>query len=307
MATPAGDRMTPALARKIARVAADAPPRKLRRLHGGLSNEVFRFDANGRGLVLRMHKDPARLDCYLREEWAMQRAREAGVPVPAVHHVGSESGWTYSLQDEVIGVPGTHWADRAGVLRRLGECAARIHEVHLRGWGSGFARSAAERPAMARWRDFLDGEIHADGRIALLERHGVFDKAAMRRLRGRVAELRAWHGRPVLQHGDLRMKNAIVSLRDGSLMVLLDWDNAIAGPPFWDLAIALHDVGPDHKEAFLEGYGMTPGRFLKMAPSLRTLNVLNYAWALGEALRQKRRADAAWLKARLRGVFDIGH
>ena len=121
-----------------------------------------------------------------------------------------------------------------------------------------------------------------------------------------LREMRAWRRAPSLNHGDLRLKNVIVSPEDGRVLALLDWEDCVsAPPPFWDLAIALHDLGPDEKEALLEGYGYTPRRFEQVARVLRVLNLLNYAWVLHEAQAAGDRQRVAWLRARSRGAFDV--
>jgi hygromycin-B 4-O-kinase len=78
----------------------------------------------------------------------------------------------------------------------------------------------------------------------------------------------------VLHHGDLRLKNLITGPESGRVAGLLDWENALSSPPpYWDLSIALHDLGIDEKEAFLIGFGMTPRRFAGAARFMRLLNV----------------------------------
>jgi hygromycin-B 4-O-kinase len=108
----------------------------------------------------------------------------------------------------------------------------------------------------------------------------------------------------VLQHGDLRLKNVVTDEDGEHIAALIDWETCLSAPgPYWDLSLALHDLGVDEKEVFLDGYGMTPAEFTKGARFVRALNLLNYAWAIGEAKRDRRRV--AWLKARLKGTFDI--
>lgn len=111
---------------------------------------------------------------------------------------------------------------------------------------------------------------------------------------------------PVLHHGDLRLKNAIVAPEDGVLQALIDWEDCLSAPaPYWDLSIALHDLGPDEREAFLDGYGMSPAGFERAASCVRALNLLNYAAALERALQAGERERVAWMRTRLRGAFDM--
>ena len=165
--------------------------------------------------------------------------------------------------------------------------AVAVDRVH-------FAEPSVER-IVERWQK----------NSALTRERGI-RRPARRQLDISLQEMRGWRRRPVLQHGDLRLKNVMVSPEDGRIVALLDWEDCLSAPaPFWDLAIALHDLGPDEKEAFLEGYRLTPGRFERMAPVLRVLNLLNYAWVIGQASGNGQRRQVAWLKARLRGAFDV--
>ena len=118
--------------------------------------------------------------------------------------------------------------------------------------------------------------------------------------------MRGWRRRPVLHHGDLRLKNVIVDPGTGRIRALLDWEDCLSGPrPYWDLAIALHDLGVDEKELFLQAYGLSAAQAVHVAPVLRALNFINYAWMLQTAEQLRERARVAWLKARLLGVFDV--
>lgn len=281
-------------------------PGRLKVLGGGLNNEVFRVETKGRAHVVRLHSDPQKLADYRKEDWAMDQARAAGVPTPRVVEVGFESGRPFMILEEAAGIPATHWSDSAGVLRELGKYAARIHGVRSEGFGRAIGNAAPGQHLWPHWAEFLDKELHVDQRLRLLEGLHVLPDAAWRALQDTLGQMRAWRRRPVLQHGDLRLKNVIVSPGDGHIVALLDWENCLsAPPPYWDLAIALHDLGPDGKEAFLEGYGLSPERFERLAPVVRVLNLLNYAWAIEQAQEARQRKRVAWLKARLRGVFDV--
>ncbi|AEG93723.1 phosphotransferase family protein [Ramlibacter tataouinensis] len=282
-------------------------PRGLQALGGGLNNHVYQLQAGGQPLVVRLHQDPGKLAVYRKEAWAMGQARKAGVPTPQVLEVGEEGGHPYMLQRLVEGIPGTQWADGNAVLRQMGELAARLHQVATQGFGPAVGGSAVPgQRSWPHWADFLDHELRVGERLGMLDRVNALPTPARQALTATLAQMRRWSRRPVLQHGDLRLKNVIVSPRDGRIVALIDWEDCLsAPPPHWELAIALHDLGPDGKEVFLEGYGLSAARFARIAPQLRALNVLNYAWAIHLALQDGQRRRAEWMKARLRGVFDV--
>ena len=295
------------LAARIVRRHLGERPRRLQALGGGLNNEVYRAELKGQEhVVVRLHSDPDKLADYRKEDWAMDQARAAGVPTPRVLEIGLERDRPFMILEEARGILATHWSDSAAVLRELGQYAARIHRIRSQGFGRAVGSTGPGRQLWPRWAEFLDKELHVDERLQLLESLHVLPDAGWQALHATLEQMRSWKRRPVLQHGDLRLKNVIVSPENGRIVALLDWDNCLsAPPPFWDLAIALHDLGPDDKEAFLEGYGLSPPRFERLAPVMRVLNLLNYAWAIQQAIEAGQRKRVAWLKARLRGVFDM--
>jgi Ser/Thr protein kinase RdoA (MazF antagonist) len=295
-----------AIAATVVRRHLGLRARRLQPLTGGLNNHIFRLEANGRSLVVRMHDAAGQLAVYRREAWAMAQARRAGVPTPQVLEVGREGERPFMILEEAPGIPGTHWSDTVAVLRQLGKLAARLHQVRTEGFGRALGRRGQGERGWPRWSDFLEHELQIEERLRLLDEVNALPRPARETLDTTLARMRRWSRHPVLHHGDLRLKNVIVSPEDGSVVALIDWEDCLSAPaPHWDLAIALHDVGPDEKEAFLQGYGLSPARFARIAPDLRALNVLNYAWAIRQALDDGQRQRAAWLKARLRGVFDL--
>lgn len=289
----------------VRRVLGETPGR-MEPLTGGLNNAMLRVHLGELRLVVRLHGDTAKLHDYEKERWAMQQAAAAGVPVPSVLALGTEAGGPYMLVQEIEGVPGYHARDRFQVLAELGACAARLHGIRTQGFGPGFCNDGSCSFQHLSWSDYLDAGLGAPQRLELLRRSGMLEAAAVRELAQALEDMRGWRKPPALQHGDLRLKNVIVDADSNRLAALLDWDTCLSAPaPYWDLSIALHDLGPDGKEALLDGYGITPTRFARMARWLRALNALNYAWALQCARTQGRRREAAWLKARLQGAFDV--
>ena len=61
---------------------------------GGLTNLVFQCRVGKAGFIVRMHRDAAKIEDHLKEQWAMGQARAAGVPTPRVLEVGqAPAGW----------------------------------------------------------------------------------------------------------------------------------------------------------------------------------------------------------------------
>jgi hygromycin-B 4-O-kinase len=282
-------------------------PKRLKAQGGGLTNRVYEFSAAGKAYIVRMHADPTKLGAYLKEQWATRHAREAGVPVPAVLEVSNEAApHPYMICEKATGILACVHSQRRHILHELGGFTRAIHSVRTHGFGEVFDWSHNTLSRCARWADYLDEGFEVEQRLAVLEKQRVLDRAAMKTLRSRLAEMRRWKKPPVLQHGDMRLKNALVDPETGHVTALLDWENCLSAPsPYWDLAIALHDLGIDEKQEFADGYGLKPATLAELMPFLRALNLLHYAVSLEQKASQHDRAALAWERARLQGVFDL--
>lgn len=282
------------------------PPGPMRPLGGGLTNFVFEAEHPGGALVVRLSANPAKVKEYLKEQWAMARAREQGVPVPEVLEVGTEPiPFPYMVSRKVAGTEGTQHPDRFRVLHELGRCAKLIHGVPTNGFGHTFDWSENRLSRKDTWADYLGREFRGEQRLDLLERHRMLLPEALQHLRATLREIEGWEPRPVLNHGDLRLKNVIAG-PDGEVLALLDWEFCTSNAaPYWDLSLALHDLSVDAKEQFLAGYGMTPREVLDAAPALRTFNVLNYAAVVGRAAEEDDQPELERLRMRLQGGLDL--
>lgn len=281
-------------------------PRRVERLHGGLANHVFQAKVGAEEVVVRIAPDAAKMQTFLKEQWAVRTARANHVPAPEVLEVGNTAiAYPYMILLKAPGVEGMRWPDREGLARQMGALAAKVNSVPTSGFGPVFEWSHNQLSQHQTWRDYLDEEIQISRRIDVLGRQRMLAPEYLKRLEKRAKELRAWKGRPHLTHGDLRFKNVILDPR-GKVKAVLDWEHCSSNlAPHWELSISLHDLSLDEKEAFLEGYGIKPKEYAKMAPWVNALNVLNYAFVIEEALKKNQREHLEYLRVRLRGAFDF--
>jgi hygromycin-B 4-O-kinase len=283
-----------------------AQPAKIVPLTGGLTNIVFEACLPGAAFVVRLGAGPGKLADFLKEQWAMSRAAEQGVPVPEVLEVGTEPiGVPYMVSWKVAGTSGTHHPERFRVLHEMGRLARRVHRVRTEGFGHTFDWSNNQLSRKLTWDDYLTREFHCRQRLDVLERHGMLTQHASAVLEATLSEVERWSPEATLNHGDLRLKNVIAD-EDGAVVALIDWDECTGNAaPSWDLAIALHDLSVDAKEEFLAGYGLTPRETIDAAPVLRLFNVLHYASAVEAAADAEDRATLERLRARLQGALDL--
>jgi aminoglycoside phosphotransferase (APT) family kinase protein len=292
---------------EVARHHFGESARRVTERGGGLTNAVYELKTSQGAFIVRTHEDATRIKEYLKEQWAMDAARAAGVPTPKVLEVGNfADGRPYMVAEHSAGIEGRHAPDRLGLLEQLGRAAKTLHGIRTHGFGQVFDWSSNKLSRHASMADFLAQGFEVEKRIGILAQQRMLGRAQAASLRRSAAEMARWKKPPALQHGDLRLKNAIVDPKTGRLAALIDWDECRSLPgAAWDLSIGLHDLGIDEKQAFLAGYGMTPKSFADLLPYLRCFNVLNYADAVRAAVEKKDKQRLAWLRLRLAGALDL--
>jgi aminoglycoside phosphotransferase (APT) family kinase protein len=281
-------------------------PRSVRGLRGGLNNHVFEASVGREEVIVRISDDPAKLQNFQKEQWAVRKARAIKVPAPEILEVGNAVfHLPYMISVKVRGEDASNCANRMEIARAMGHFAARINSIHTCGFGNVFDWSRNQLSRNKSWRRFLDDEIDVAGRVELLAKHRMLSPSCVRKLHAHVQEMRSWKGRPSLTHGDIRFKNVVLD-KAGKVSAILDWENCTSNlAHYWELSIALHDLCIDEKEAFLQGYGLTPREYSKAAAGIKTLNLLNYAGAIQHALEKKDQMKLAFLRLRLHGAFDL--
>lgn len=295
------------LVAEIARRYFAQTPRRIVQRGGGLSNMVFEFRVRDGDFVVRLHSHPGQINGYLKEQWAMVQAQRVGVPTPEVLEVDNEAvGLPYMVSRKVDGVAAADHPRRIELLGELGALAARLHGVRTQGFGNNFDWSSNLLSHNASWGEYLASELGAGERLATLARHRMLKPAQQQALLGTLEAMRRWRRPAVLHHGDLRLKNLIVTPESGRVRALIDWEECRSAPaPHWDLSVALHDLNVDQKESFLRGYGISPQAYAEALPFMRAINVLNYAPAIDALARRKDRERLAWYRVRLQGLFDL--
>jgi hygromycin-B 4-O-kinase len=108
---------------------------------------------------------------------------------------------------------------------------------------------------------------------------------------------------PVLNHGDMRLKNVMVD-EAGKITAVIDWEFCSSNvAPYWDLA--LHDLSVDAKQAFLGGYGGSEKEVRALAAILKALNVINYAPFVERAADEKDERQLEQYRIRFSGAPDL--
>jgi aminoglycoside phosphotransferase (APT) family kinase protein len=294
-----------AMARKIISHHFGGPPRRLVVQDGGLSNHVFIVKHKEGDLVVRLSSNPTRINAYIKEQWAVAKARELKVPTPEILEVGNQViPFPYMVSRRTEGSEATFHKKRIEILRELGSIAARINTIRTTGFGTTFDWSNNQLSLNDSWEEFLAKELDIKNRVKILSKRNMLSRPQLKKLSGilrAAGKIRVW---PSLNHGDLRLKNVLVD-REGTIKAIIDWEHCISSLPFWELSVALHDLSIDEKQAFLEGYGLKQPKFVEMAPAIRALNVINYAPEIERLAEAKDFARLEQYKTRLGGALDL--
>jgi hygromycin-B 4-O-kinase len=187
----------------------------------------------------------------------------------------------------------------------MGALTALIHTVPTSGYGRTFDWSGNQLSRNESWTDYLICELKADERIDQLEAHRLLSAPQAQALRAAVEWIGSWTDTPVLNHGDVRLKNVLVD-ESGAITALLDWEFCTSNvAPYWDLSLALHDLSIDAKQEYLSGYGLQEADVREMAPALKALNLINYDPYVAEAAEANDTARLERYRTRLNGALDL--
>ena len=295
-----------ALARKVARHHFGKSFKKVEFKPAGKTNFVFDVFTTKGNYIVRIATSRTKIHDYIKEQWATQKAAEAGVPVPEILEVGNEIiDLPYMLQEKADGTEAIHHPDRLKILCKLGKYARKVHSIKTEGFGAVFNWSKNKLSKKKTWLEFLEKELKVTEGLKFLEQHEILRKKKIKKLNAEYEKIKKWKITPVLNHCDLRLKNVIVN-DDGEIKALIDWENCSSNcAPYWDLSIALHDLSIDAKQQFLEGYGLNVEEFKKKAYSLTLFNIINYIPALQGIITKNNRDMLAWYKLRLDGDLDL--
>lgn len=281
-------------------------PRRIEYKPTGLTNYVFEASSKDGEFIIRIAGNHGKLKDFIKEQWAVERAREKGVPVAQILEVGNEIvSLPYMLQEKLEGTEATDHPGRLDVLHELGRFAKLIHGIPTSNYGNVFDWSNNRLSKNETWKDFLYNEWNLADRLKVLERFDMLAERHFRKLTKAIVKLEKLNAPPVLNHGDIRLKNVIVNNK-GEILALIDWDNCTSSmAPYWDLSIALHDLSIDGKQRFLEGYGMKPDEFSDIANTIKVFNILNYSDAIERIASRKNISRLQFYRLRLHGYMDL--
>lgn len=233
--------------------AQDVQIDDLARIHGGSSQETFRFRAqwqadgaaHERRLILRRAPEAGLVNAERDLEFNVYSALAGrGVPVPTAHWLELDPAWLdrpFFIMDLMPGKPGHFFHSNdpyegqgetvgRNFWRHLGTLAAQDHRaLGLTGLRGGEAEGAYWQRELDHWEAALDaGEAVVEPIV----------RGVIRWLRRNPPPAAA---KPAIVHGDYRCGNFLF-VPDGSISAVLDWEMCHVGDPLEDVAWALNPM-----------------------------------------------------------------
>lgn len=295
-----------AMARHIIEHHFGSKPKRIEHQTSGLSNFVFLIAHAEGDFVVRISPDAAKLNSFIKEQWAVAKAHEAGVPTAEILEVGnSVIPLPYMVSRRVHGQDAKEHPERLSILRKMGHYAALINSIPTVGFGSVFDWSSNRLSHNKTWKDYLQGELKLDTRLDILSKLRIFTPPKLKMLRAILEKAAKRSVKTVLNHGDIRLKNAMVD-DAGKIIAIIDWEDCVSHlAPHWELSLALHDLSIDEKQEFLVGYGLPRKQLMEISPIVKALNIINYTPHLERLVKLNDRAQLEHYRARLNGALDL--
>lgn len=293
------------MAEKIIRHHFGETPKNVDYQHTGLTNFVFECRIPTGEFMVRLADKPDKISDYKKEQWAVGKAREAGVPVAEILEVGDDIvALPYMLQRKTPGSTALHHPERKTIIRQMGSFAKIINSIRTHNYGSVFDWSD-EGPKHTSWKQYLAHELEVSSRLEVLEQNNMLSKENMEKLLAYLDTIENWEIAPVLNHSDIRLKNVITD-DAGKILALLDWENCQSNiAPAWELSIALHDLWVDEMQEFLLGYGLAADEYREHVYAMKTFNILNYTKQIRKLAEEQESGMLEQYRLRLNGYYDL--
>jgi aminoglycoside phosphotransferase (APT) family kinase protein len=280
-------------------------PKRVVHQTSGLSNFVFMVYHNEGDFVVRISPEATKIQAFMKEQWAMVKAQEAGVPTAEILEVGNHIvPFPYMVSKKVEGEEATFHPNRLQIIKEMGRYAALINSIPTNGFGNTFDWSNNQLSHNETWADYLHKELDFDARLQVLKKQKMLPPKQIKKLQTILLKPPRGTAKPSLNHGDIRLKNVIVN-DDGQITAFIDWEHATSNLTYWELSLALHDLSIDEKQEFLQGYGLSEKEIVESAPFIKALNLLNYAPAIKRLAEAKDLERLEQQRIRLSGALDL--
>jgi aminoglycoside phosphotransferase (APT) family kinase protein len=261
------------------------------------TDAVYDVDTNrGRFIV----KASTSHDALRAEAWACARGAAAGCATPPVIRLGRlGTGMTALIMSHVAGQP---IAAGHPAFLKVGADLHRLHRVRMAGFGWLAQPSWDElgTPSLRHpsWPSFLQAICDDTRALTDSYEHAAVVADAAAAAINDHADTLAGVEVGVLCHGDLKAAHILIDA--GRLAGVIDWGDAVAADPWWDIARFAHRSDAASVSLLLQGY--RPSDPVTTEERAWCLALYEALWTLVDACfahGQGRRVDAT-----LKGAWD---
>ena len=228
----------------------------------GNVNIVRKVRIDDKPFIARFHPQGIINGYFHAEKLALQKAKEHGIPVPAVveiHQARQPSDMDFMLmtvsEGQTLSIAiQNRTADEAAMLKKCGKVMAQIHEIAVDGYGS-FDNAKAKHGALIglhhSYRDFVHSGL--DENLSRLMHFNILSHEEKREIASIFSEMNFEpQNKPCMVHNDFADWNLLTD--DVRITAVLDWDECHDGDPIADLACWSTFFPTQRYASFLEGY-----------------------------------------------------
>lgn len=255
----------------------------------GEANTVLSVLTSKGRLIVRFQAGSDAYKTYVKEEWCIGQAKQAGIPCAEVILVGRGETCSFMIQRQLEGTHGADWqGDMKHVWHELGRYSAILNSIRVKGFGESL-KDPANGDFVNTWKGIVDWSMDYLFSDSFLVNNEIISGRQRETISARLNEMYTWTFDPVLTHGNLAPKNAIVDATNR--VHLIDWGTAGAHRGVHLELSEIMTWEPDEKyvKAFLDGYGLSAGDLIEIQRDVDTLILLRLLDSIRWAA--ERRAD----------------
>jgi len=228
----------------------------------GNVNIVRKVRIDGKPFIARFHPQGIKNGYFHVEKLALQKAKQHGIPVPAVveiHQANEPTDMDFMLmtvcEGQTLSVAlQNKTADEAAMLKECGKVMAQLHEISVDGYGPFDNESAKLGELVGLHRSYHDF-VHSglDENLSRLTHFNILSHEEKKDISSIFSEMNFEpQNKPCLVHNDFADWNLLTD--DVRITAVLDWDECHAGDPIADLACWSTFFPTQRYASFLEGY-----------------------------------------------------
>jgi aminoglycoside phosphotransferase (APT) family kinase protein len=241
---------------------------EISRINNGETNFVFFVSTFSResDVVVRISLEQSKINDYIKEQWCIVHAKEAGIPVPVILEVSNHIvPYPYSVVKFKKGFVANNFeGEKEYIYKQIGEYTKKIHSIQTTNYGKVFDWSHNTLSKYKVWKEYFQNEYKVSQGLELAQHLAIFSNENFARLVKAVDEIQNWEFQPVLCHEDLQLKNILLNSK-GKVTSILDWELAESHHPYRDIGKILraadYERDREYWKHFLEGYGMSETEF----------------------------------------------